>query len=195
MTWDAMIGGRWRIRVWRRQEVQTETFRSPWKSPDGIHYHSRQINKEWDCLWWQTDAPSAGGKAETNISLCSVPAAQRAASSGTSHCAVSGLRSSAALSKACSTIALPDRVPSGNSGISELSRICPPASCEAPEQLAHYLPVSGSSCLPSAVNYATAAFKMKARRLEEHKQGRTTWTPSGAGKPEQESVPAGLQLA
>lgn len=70
---------------------------------------------------------------------------------------------------------LPDRIPSGNSGISELSRICPPASCEAPEHLAHYLPVSWSSCLPSAVNYATAAFKMKAQRLEEHKQGRPTW--------------------
>lgn len=97
----------------------------------------------------------------------------------TSYCIVSRLRTAAALSKAYSTIMLPDRIPLGNSGISELSRICPPASCEAPEHLAHYLPVSGSSCLPSAVNYATAAFKMKAqapgrtqtRTSEEEKLG------------------------
>lgn len=156
-------------------EVQTETFRSPWNSPDEIHYHSWQINKEWDCLWWRTDAPSAGGKAETNISFRSAPGAQYTGSFGTSYCIVSHLRTATALSKAYSTIMLPDRIPSGNSGISELSRICPPASCEAPEHLAHYLPVSGSSCLPSAVNYTTAAFKMKAQRLEEHKQGRATW--------------------
>lgn len=103
---------------------------------------------------------------EVNVRLALVFSRLRklgcACSFGAFYYIVSHLRTATALSKAYRTIMLPDGVPLGNSGISELSRICPPASCEPPEHLAHYLPVSGSSCLSPAVNYATVAFKMKA---------------------------------
>lgn len=127
--------------------------------------------------------PAQVAKLRLTIGLRSAPGAQcEGSSSGTSSCILSPSRAAAALSKASSATVLPDRIPSGNSGISELSRIYPPASCEAPEHLAHYLPVWGSSCPPPpAVNYATAVFKMKAQRLEEHKQGRPAWAAGERG--------------
>lgn len=53
----------------------------------------------------------------------------------------------------------------------------------------------GAAVSPSSVNYATAAFKMKARRLQEHKQGRATWAPGEGEKAGQESVPRWLTVS
>lgn len=66
---------RWRDKEIEEAEEQTETSGSPWNSPDEIHYYPQLINKEWDCLWWRTDALNAGGKCETSISLQSAPKA------------------------------------------------------------------------------------------------------------------------
>lgn len=90
---------------------------------------------------------------------------------------------------------LPDRIPLGNAGISELSRICPPASCEAREHLASTLPASLREQLPPSCCELCNSGVYNEGALPVETQTRTYNLSRVRKEAGRESAPAVLQLA
>lgn len=98
-------------------------------------------------LWWRTDALHAGAESDTRIrSVKSAPNDQTSIFLWHwTHCTVLQARGRQLHYKMPTVVMHPDRIPLGMAGVSESSRICPPASCEA---LASTLPGSRQKQLP-----------------------------------------------
>lgn len=114
-------------------------------------------------LWRRTDALHAGAESDTHIRSVQLAPNDQICMFlwHWTYCTPLQARGRQLQYKMPTVVMLPDRIPSGMAGVSELSRICPPASCEA---LASTLPGSRqNSCLAPAVNYATLVFTVKTR--------------------------------
>ena len=166
---------RWGDQEIEEAKVQTVTFGSPCNSPDEIHYHPQQINKERDCLvltdrcsqcrwriwdWHQFCHPSAPN-ARLCVCVCMyvcVPSTIPIEMCGIQEEGSSVIKD---LQSSFQTGFLWERLESPSH---EGFALQPPVRLGS-VLLPHYLPVSRNSCLIPAVNYATAMFTMKAHRL------------------------------